>query len=163
MFNLKLRELPTEDAIIDSQKQIEEKFNYPMGFINTEILRDSIAYKDYSVEENYIFLKQFMNALFSTYYTEQEIDILSIYFLTFLYNNIEINLPEISTLIAPLLTIHSNKADIEFCLNSLRYYKLTSLLYINSPDRTLIQELISMLDGIEDEYNALGRIISQMY
>lgn len=153
-FYLKNRLLP-DDEEIEILKNSIEKYVYPIGmctpiqFINAED-----QYLQFSTEENYIYMNNFITKLFNAYYTNDELTILSIYVLLLLYRG-KFFLNNTLSIIPSLLFIHSEKTDVEYCLNTIRYHKLTSLMHTQSTpeNNSLALRLISELEDIEDEYN----------
>ena len=49
MFNLKMREIPTEETVTASRELIK-RYAYPIGIINTEVLREGKVYENYSID-----------------------------------------------------------------------------------------------------------------
>lgn len=153
MFSLKDRVLPTEE-LVDEAKTSIENHTYPIGVIATNIFAQTTAYKDYSITDNHNFCSNFITAVFSDYYTQTELDILSYWLLQAIYIDDMYTRYEIIKLANSYLFTHSDKKDVEFCLNTLRYLRLTSLLYTNeASDEELINDLFEELEDAEEEYN----------
>lgn len=152
MFNLKNRTIPTQEEVNQAKITIS-KHTYPIGVITTFVFNETQVYKNHSVSDNYTYLQNFISTVFNEYYTEDEQIILSLFLLQAIYN-IDMSLRRIALKFAePYLFTHFEKKDVEFCLNTLRYVRLTLLLYESNPDDKLIQRLFEELEGVEEEYN----------
>lgn len=160
MFNLKMREIPTEETVAASRELIK-RYAYPVGIINTEVLREGKVYQNYSIDQNYTFLKQFITTVFSIYYNESEINIITIYLLNFVYNNTEMN-DKLLKFVNPILFNHSEKEDVEYCLDSLRYARLIAMLYLEDVDESLLRRLFAELKDIEEQHNIFGAALIHM-
>lgn len=152
MFNLKNRTIPTQEEVNEAKITID-KHTYPIGIITTFIFNETQAYKNYNISDNYAYFQNFVNTVFKDYYTQEEQTILSLFLLQAIYNN-DFSLRRFALQFAtPYLFEHFEKKDVEYCLNTLRYVKLTLLLHESTPDNNLIQRLFEELEGVEEEYN----------
>ena len=155
MFNLKNRQIPNQKLVEQVYTTINDKV-YPIGIISDMIFQQTSVYHNYTLQENYTYCKEFINTVFNSFYTNEELSILSLFLLQAIYNTDIITKDKAVQLADSYLFTHSEKKDVEFCLNTLRYVRLTSLLRDLNPDNDLVDQLFKELDGVEEQYNNMN-------
>ena len=154
LWRLKNRQELTEDDIQILTPEIE-RYQYPMGMIPTHFFTQTKQYKNETVLNNYNYFFTLVTSLLSNYYTEDELKIISIYYLTLAYTDYILPTDFIS-LLDEYLEVTSDKTEIEYCLDEIRFKRLVSYTYIeNYLDNDGFITLLNKLRLVEEEHNQI--------
>lgn len=159
LFKIKL-----SNALVQKQKISEvldknslnsalKQYLYPVGIIPTNALESGTLYKISSYKENKEYLLDAFNFLFEDKYSNEEKNILILYYIIRAYGQFILRDDMLQELI-PLLDIHSEKKEIEYILEELKYKYLQHLINSGSQNEIeKIQSLIDELEPIESSHN----------
>lgn len=137
----------------DYLKEEITNLKYPLGAFPINIVKSNKIYRNISMTDNIEYFNQFINYLYSDIYSQSEINIINIY-LSLLVEFKEILKKEEISYLVPLINIDSNKKEIQYCLDEIRYRYLTHLIHTDSDDENTIQKLFNKLLPIEQEFNS---------
>ena len=130
-------------------------FIFPLGVLPYDMVNSSMHYSGTSLLENITYFNNITSILFDNVYSKEEIDIINI----FLACKCETSLDLDSTkkqIISKLLNINSDKTEIQYCLDEIRFSYLRMLIYTDSTDIELINSLLERLSTIEQEHNLIN-------
>lgn len=143
---------PLDITQIDTLKNAVMNCEYPIGMFPSYILESNPLYTTQSIESNINYFESWISGIYGELYTEQEIYIISIYLSLFTY--VQFTLPQsVLILIDDLLSVASQKKEIQYFLEEIKYNYLGTLLYSNSSDTETINTLLNELRAIEVEHN----------
>lgn len=150
---LLINRLPCNENQLTAFKAKLDQFVYPLGMIPANAITNNDAYKQHSVQENIEYFADFTEFLFDDVYSTEEINIINIYLGLLNLSGYTLD-DDVIDIVSPLIQIHSNKEEIEYCLDEIRYKYLIHLIYSKvSSDE--IQPLIAQLSAVEDAHNSL--------
>lgn len=128
-------------------------YKYPIGAFPKQVIQNNHQYLDRSYKVNLNYFKRLLSEIYSNFYTSDELDIICTYLMLITTNEYSV---ESSMLpwVTPYIEIHSEKPEIEFCLEEIKYYYLYMLLDVNTAAanqsfETIYNELLL----IEDQHN----------
>ena len=133
-----------EEEIYELNKQIPD-FQYPIGalyFILQEVT-EQLYWESY--EECYEYITNITSAVYKDYYTEDELVVINIFLALFLSDSYAIN-AEQREIIAPILTLETNKADIISMLHDIKYKYVLSLI---TRSKTSSEEILPYISSLE--------------
>lgn len=141
--------LPKPDEIISFQDDII-KYAYPIGIIPPEAFNTKL-FLEGNLDHNLEYIETLLNLLFANYYSKEEIAICATFLSFNILTSILLNETYIKR-ITPLLSKHSDKDEIQYIIDELKYRYLQYLLYSHTDDAQ-IDSLIEELSLIETEHN----------
>ena len=146
---VKNRQIPDNQEIELIKRGFLDECKYPIGAIPGNILDQyPNIYPEMTVQQNYEFCRQFIFALLDEYYTTTELEICSVYMLQLIYRHVFFPQEELFTnYVDQYLETHSDKPDIEYCLNQMRYRKLKAL--IHDPNALHVEEIDSLIEVLD--------------
>lgn len=154
LWRLKNRQELTEDDIQILIPEVE-RYKYPMGSIPTHIFIQTKQYKNETIINNYNYFLTFTTNLLNNYYTEEELKIISVYYLSLTYTDYILS-TDLILLFDEYLNTNSDKTEIEYCLDEIRFKRLLS--YTSMPDYFDNEKFIALLNKlrlIEEEHNKI--------
>ena len=153
---IKNKEIPTDQEVQELNEKLIPSCVYPIGAIPHFMFDDYLEkYSDCTVADFYEYCQALTHKVLDCYYTPQELEICAVYFLQSIYQYVYMAPVELFDYINPFLFEHSDKEEIEYCLNQMRYRKLKFLLYSKDATSEEIYKLISILEPIEEKYNSI--------
>lgn len=145
--------LPLNSDNVPLFKEYLNKYKYPACKFPINFISNNHMYIDYSLDENINYLHSWIDALYDDMYTEKERNIIVTYLvLTYGHGSFLLTNPELQ-LIEPFLEEESDKDEIVYFLDELRYYYVGSLLTRNSPRSDIINPILQHLLEIEKIHN----------
>lgn len=151
LANILKNKLPFDQTKITSIIESINAFKYPLGVIPISALENNPLY-DVAINDNINYLNDFTQYIFKNIYTQDEINIINVYLLLRNISQYVLS-EEILAILIPLINIHSEKIEIEYCLDEIRYKYLIHLVYTNT-NQNQINELMSYLSSIEEAHNS---------
>lgn len=146
--------LPNDEELIIIKKSIQN-YKYPVGFLYDTLNFLRTKNNNEASIDSYNYFKALIRCLFSEAYTEEELDIITIYSFMYFYFNAPLNELEINEM-KKNLSKTSEKPEIIFLLEDIKFKYLQYLLqhnYNNEENEKLIQNLFNELLAIEDSHN----------
>ena len=147
--------LPINQQLLTPLKESLESYVYPVGMIPVSLFRKELNYEGYKFIENINYIKPFIHFLYNDYYTTTEIDIISAYTIMHCTMSYILN-DDILQNLARYLNVNSDKPDIQYCLDEIRYQYLSTLIYTHSTNTSLINMLMTALEPIENTHNSFN-------
>lgn len=146
VFNIITRAEMSPEIIEEFQEEIDS-YKYPLGAFPIDFLASGInALTDFTYNLDYI--SKLIAQLYINYYTEDDMNIISIYIAMRMSSH---NLKMFSTL-KSLLNVTSDKLEIQYCLEELKY-TYVEMAIENRMDFDLIPTLLNDLREIEEIHN----------
>lgn len=143
--------LPSDEEIISYRDRINT-FVYPLGLIPLSVLINSIHYKQYTFQQNIKYFQSFLSVLYQDIYSKKEIEIISVFLTLTCHQKTELD-TEIIELLAPFINIMSEKEEIRYCLEEIKYNYLVNI-FQKDPYNPIVSTLINELSLIEDRHNS---------
>lgn len=153
LYLLRERKIPTEDEIAFFRSAID-LYVYPLGVMQTNSLYNNINYESHTFIENINFFNEITSILYNGIYTTEELEIINIFFSLQCETGQTLTVAK-QEILSPILQLTSNKKEIEYCLDEIRFYYLLALVHLDSNDTEQINALIEQLASIEEEHNLL--------
>lgn len=150
LANMLKNKLPFDQTKMTSIIESISDFKYPLGIIPVSAFENNSLY-DVTINENINYLNNFTQYIFKNIYTQDEINIINVYYSLINISQYVLS-KEVLAVLIPLINIHSKKIEIEYCLDEIRYKYLIHLVYTNT-NQNQINELISYLSSIEEAHN----------
>ena len=151
---IKNKQIPDAQEAELIKRTFLDECKYPIGAIPAFMLDQyTIMYPNDTIQQHYTFCRQFAATMLNDY-TSDEIEICAVYMLQLIYRYVYSPPTELADYLDTYLTTHSNKPEIEFCLNQMRYRKLKMLIHDTSALYSEeIESLILALEPIQEAYN----------
>ena len=146
---------PLNKVLLTSLKETLDSYVYPVGMIPVSLFRKELNYEGHTFMDNFNYIKSFIYFLYNDYYTMAEIDIISAYTVMHCTASYILN-DDILQNLTRYLNISSDKPDIQYCLDEIRYQYLTTLIYTHSTNTSLINALMEALQPIEQDHNSFN-------
>lgn len=146
---------PLNKVLLTPLKETLDSYVYPVGMIPVSLFRKELNYEGYTFMDNFNYIKSFIYFLYNDYYTMTEIDIISAYTVMHCAASYILN-DDILQNLTRYLNISSDKPDIQYCLDEIRYQYLTTLIYTHSTNTSLINALMEALQPIEQDHNSFN-------
>ena len=140
------------DEDIEFFKSKINLYNNPLSLVPITMV-DRNVYENYTLNQNISYFNNLNSKLFNNIYSNEEINIINIYMAKIVDNRFR-SYSDKKIAISDLLEVNSNKEEIQYCLDELRYIYLHALVEENSPNIELINNLINILLPIEDSHNS---------
>lgn len=155
LINLLNRHLPPDESALLPLKNDINSYVYPVGILPVNLIQKNLNYTNYTYDESIEYLTPFINYLFQEYYSSNELQIITAYLLVHCTYNYVLPVSFMENL-KIFLDITSNKPDIKYCLEEIKFYMLQTLVYNKSSNTELIDKLIAQLSSIEKEHNTFN-------
>lgn len=124
------------------------KFEYPIGIVLSAIERCTSSAYTTSFSDNYLYVSNIIQALYNSYYTEAERNIISAYIVQRLQ---PVNESDTTTLnlLNSIINAEVQKTEVIELQKILKYYYTQTLILYHSERVNEIQQLLDQLDNIE--------------
>ena len=136
-----------------------EIYLFPIGVIPIEAIEANSLYERDTIIENLEYFNSITSIIFKDIYSIEEINIINAYLIIQSYSQTFLT-SEMEKLILLFINKTSNKKEIQYCIDELKFNYLKKLIYTNSSQQELINKLITELEVIEQDHNAIE--ISQL-
>lgn len=128
-------------------------YKYPIGAFPRQVVQNNSQYLARSYKVNIDYFKRLLSQIYSSFYTADEIEIICIY-LTLIATSEYLIDASMIPLVSPFIQTHSEKPEIEFCLEEIKYYYLFMLLNVNtSAANESFETIYDELCLIENQHN----------
>ena len=152
MMYLKNKQLLSQEKYIKFKEKIKD-YVYPMGAIPTFAMIHNQLYSLATLKENVEYFDNILNNLYNDIYTKEEIEIIKAYLITICYSDYIYD-DVLTEFFSPFVYMNSEKLEIKYCLEEIKFRFLQSLMYNQSNDDELINKLFNELEPIEQSHNA---------
>ena len=132
-----------------------ENYLYPLGIIPINAITNNAAYDDAEFINTYQYFEEITSYFFENIYTTEELDIINAYLMVCTFEHLIFE-NNVLQFLNPYLNKTSNKAEIQYCIDEIKYAYLSSLVYSESDDNNLINSLIAELKPIEINHNSFN-------
>lgn len=149
--------LPFDEEKLNSIKSAISNYKYPAGIIADDLLTQNTLYENATLTENVEYLSTIFNFLFQDIYSSQEIDIIIAYLISCSYDNFVFD-TETKAYFYPFIQLQSEKPEIQYYIDEIKYHYLLSLIYSHSTqeEKVLINILSEQLSTIEEKHNTFA-------
>ena len=149
---LQTRAIPTQAEVEIIQNDLS-KYKYPAGMLVQVYKPLSYKYVAATLPQNLQYFENLTQSIYADLYNISEFKILNL-FLSLLSENDQIlsNIKEEA--IIEVLELQTDKEEIQYCLDEIKYHYLTALIYVRPHISAPIDSLIEELLPIEESHNA---------
>lgn len=135
-------------------KEAITAYKYPVGIIADDMINQNPLYENAELDENISYLLSILEFLFKDIYSIQEINIIVAYLIMSYYTHFSLN-NKFKTYLYSFIQLSSDKPEIQFYIDEIKYRYLLSLIYSHSTqeEKELINTLSTELSLIEEQHN----------
>lgn len=146
-----------ESGINDSKLQSYiNEFKYHLSVIPINAFEENIVYLTHTLTENSQYLEKLITDIFKNDYTKEEKTIYIVYCLLRMARRFIIE-DELLEQVKQVINKSSNKLDVQFYIDEIKYSYLTHLTLNGSPDDSAtIDSLLEDLEAVEASHNAFN-------
>lgn len=142
--------IPTNNEVLKIQNSFKY-YKYPIGIFPMDTIKNNINYskQDFNYIKNYF--ESLVSVIFTNIYTNEEQNIIAMYLTISAIANPKDLILEKDT-ISTYLNMSSNKAEIQYCIDEIKYTYLNLLIYVQNSTQEF-NTLLDELTLIEQQHN----------